>query len=142
MFYLLFICLYLIVRSEFHFSESLCFIGISQFISSVHDLTRFCLTQVLNELNLQTHLRAVFVFCVPFYKPVFDIIYLIAIRFSIVDVSIFKRVSIYLFSIPVSLASGVEKQVHFTTMQRHFLKFLSSICYFHFHMGSDFVGQT
>ena len=62
MFYLLFICSCFIVRSDIHFSESLCFIGTSQFITSVHDLTR--------------------------YKLAFDVIYyLIAIRFSIIDVS-------------------------------------------------------
>ena len=89
--YLLFICSCLIVRSEIHFSESLCFIGTSQFISSVHDLTRFCLMLVLTELNLRTHLRAIFVLLVPFYKPAFDIIYLIAIRFSIIDASSYQE---------------------------------------------------
>ena len=91
MFYLLFICSCLIVRSKIHFSESLCFIGTSQFISSVHDLTRFCLMWVLAELNLRTHLRIIFVLCVPFYKPPFDIVYLIAIRFSIIDVSSYQE---------------------------------------------------
>ena len=40
MFYLLYICLCLIVRWEIHFNESLCFIETSPLISSVHDLTR------------------------------------------------------------------------------------------------------
>ena len=91
MFYLLFICSCLIVRSKIHFSESLCFIGTSQFISSVHDLTRFCLMWVLAELNLRTDLRIIFVLCVPFYKPPFDIVYLIAINFSIIDVSSYQE---------------------------------------------------
>ena len=38
------------------------------------------------ELNLQTHLKAIFVICVPFYKPAFAIIYLTPIRFSLIDV--------------------------------------------------------
>ena len=67
-------------------SESLCFIGTSQFISPVNDLTRFCLIWVFTELNLRTQLRAIFVLCVLFYKPTFAIIYLTAIRFSIIDV--------------------------------------------------------
>ena len=89
MFYLLFICSCLIVRSEIHFSDSLCFIGTSQFISSVHDLTRFYLRWVFTEFNLQT--RAVFALCVPFSKPAFDIVYLIAIRFSTIDVSSYQE---------------------------------------------------
>ena len=68
MFYLLLICSCLIVRSEIHFSESLCFIGTSQFISSVHDLTRFCLMWVFTDFNLRTHMWAVFALCFPFYK--------------------------------------------------------------------------
>ena len=87
MFYLLFICSCLIVRSEIPFGESFCFIGNSQFISSVHDLTRFYLMWIFTEFNLRTQMWAVFVLCVPFYKAAFDIIYLIAIRFPIVDVS-------------------------------------------------------
>ena len=71
---------------EIPFSESLCFIGTSQSISGVHDLTRFCLMSVFIELNLRTHLRIIFVLCVPFYKPAFAIIYLTAINFSIMDV--------------------------------------------------------
>ena len=61
---------------------SLCFKGTSQFISSVHDLIRFCLMWVFTELNLRTHLRVIFVL---FYKPAFAIIYLTAIRFSIIN---------------------------------------------------------
>ena len=76
-----------IVCSEIRFSERLCFIGTSQFISSVQDLTHFCLMWVLTKLSLQTHLRAIFVLCVPFYRPAFDIIYLIVILFSVIDVS-------------------------------------------------------
>ena len=91
MFYLLFICSCLIVHSEVHFSESLCFIGTSQFISSAHGLTRFCLMWVFTELNLRFHLMAIFVFCSPFYKPAFDIIYVIAIHFSIVNVSSYQE---------------------------------------------------
>ena len=72
------------------FSESLCFIGTSQFISPVQDLTRFCLIRVFTELNLQTHLRAVFI--------------LRDIRFSMLMFWVIRRVSIYLFSMPVSLA--------------------------------------
>ena len=91
MFYLLFICSCLAVRSKIHFSESLCFIGTSQFISSVHDWTHFCLIWVPTELNLRTYLRTIFVYCVLFDKPVFDIVYLIAIRFSIIDVSSYQE---------------------------------------------------
>ena len=91
MFYLLFIRSCLIARSEIHFSESFCFIGTSQFISSVHDLTHLYLMWVFTEFNLRTHMWAVFVLCVPFYKPAFDIIYLIAIRFSIFDVSSYRE---------------------------------------------------
>ena len=76
----------LIVCSEIPFSESLCFIGNSQFIFSVRDLTRFCWMEVFTELNLQSHLRATFVLYVPFYKPAFGIIYLIIIRSSFIDV--------------------------------------------------------
>ena len=86
MFYLLFVCSCLIVRLEIYFNENLCFIGTSPLISSVHDLTRFCLIRVFTELNSQTHLRTVFFFCVPFYKPAFIIVYLIAFRFSVIDV--------------------------------------------------------
>ena len=64
---------------------SLCLIGTSQFISSVHDLIRFCLMWVFTESNLRTHLRVIFVLCVLFYKPAFAIIYLTAIRFSIIN---------------------------------------------------------
>ena len=39
------------------------------------------------ELNLRTHLRVIFVLCVPFYKPALAIIYLTAVRFSIIDLS-------------------------------------------------------
>ena len=46
---------------------------------------------VLTELNLRTLWWTKFVLCVPFYKPVFDIIYLIAIRFSIIDVSNYEE---------------------------------------------------
>ena len=91
MFYLLIICSCLIARLEINFSESFCFIGTSQFISSVHDLTDFYLMWVFTEFNLRTHMWAVFVLCVPFYKPAFDIIYLIAIRFSIIDVSSYRE---------------------------------------------------
>ena len=91
MLYLLFICSCLIVRSEIPFSERFCVIGTSQFISSVHDLTRFCLMWVFTEFNLRTQMWAIFVLCVPFYKPAFDIIYLIAIRFNIIDVSSYQE---------------------------------------------------
>ena len=103
MFYLLFICSCLIVRSEIHFSESLCFIGTGQFISSAHDLTRFYLMWVFTDFNLQTLMWAVFALCVPFYKPAFDIIYLIAMRFSIINVSSYQE-GFHLFLMPVSLA--------------------------------------
>ena len=86
MFYLLFICSCLTVCSEISFSESKCFMETSQFISPVHDLTHFCLMWVFTELNLRTPLRAIFVFCVPFYKPTFAIICLTAINFSITDI--------------------------------------------------------
>ena len=46
---------------------------------------------VFTEFNLQTHMRAVFVLCVRFYKPAFDIIYLTAIRFSIIGVSSYRE---------------------------------------------------
>ena len=68
-------------------SESLCFIGANQFISPIQYLTRYCFMWDFTELNLRTHLRNIFVLCVPFYKPTFAIIYLTAIRFSIADVS-------------------------------------------------------
>ena len=86
MFYLLFICSCLIVCSEIPFSESLCFIGASQFISSIQYLTRFCFMWDYVGY-LRTHLRVIFVLCVSFYEPAFAIIYLTAIRFSIIDVS-------------------------------------------------------
>ena len=73
-------------RSEIPVSESLCFIRTSQFISPVHDLTYFCLTFGFTELNLRTHLRTIFNLCIPFHKPVFAIIYLTAMCFSIIDV--------------------------------------------------------
>ena len=104
MFYFLFFCSCLIVCSEIPFSESLCFIGTSQFISAAHDLTRFCLMWSFTELNLRTHLRASFALCVPFYKPIFAIIYLTALLFSIIDALSYNRVSVYLFSMPVSVA--------------------------------------
>ena len=74
------------VCSEIPFSESLCFIGASQFISPILYSTRFCFMWDSTELNLRTHLRVIFVLCVTFYKPAFAIIYLTAIRFSIIDV--------------------------------------------------------
>ena len=104
MFYLLFICSCLIVCSEIPFSESLCFIEASQFNSPIQYLTSFCFMWDSAELNLRTHLRVIFVLYVPFYKPVFAIIYLTAISFSILMFRVIKRVSIYLFSMPVSLA--------------------------------------
>ena len=85
-YFLLCICSCLIVCSEIPFSESLCFIGTSQFISSVHDLTRFFLICIFTELNLQTHLRPIIVLCIRFYNPALAIICLTAIRFSIIDV--------------------------------------------------------
>ena len=104
MFYLLFICSCLIVCSEIPFSESFCFIEASQFISPVQYMTHFCLMWDFTELNLRTHLRDIFVFCVPFYKPAFAIIYLAAIRFSIIDVSGYQEGFHFLLSMPVSLA--------------------------------------
>ena len=71
---------------EIPLSESLCFIGTSQSISRVHDLTPFCLMWVFIELHLRTHLRVIFVLCDPFYKPAFAVICLAAISFSIIDV--------------------------------------------------------
>ena len=103
MFYLLYICWCLIVRWEIHFNESLCFIETSPLISSVHDLTRFCLMWVFTEFNLWTHLKAIFILCVSFYKPAFDMSYLIAMRSFNVDVMNYQE-SFHLFSIPVSLA--------------------------------------
>ena len=106
LFWICFICYLsacLLVRWEIHFNEGLCFIGTSQFISSVHDLTRFCLLWVFTEFNLRTHLKAIFIPCVPFYKPAFDMIYLIAMRFSNVDVMNYQE-SFDLFSMPVTLA--------------------------------------
>ena len=103
MLYLLFIYSCLIVHLEIHFSESLCFIGTSQLISSVHDLICFCLMWVLTKSNLWTPLRAIFVLCIPFYKPAFDIIYLITIYFSITDVSSYQE-GFHLFLMLVSSA--------------------------------------
>ena len=53
-----------------------------------------------------------------------------------------KRVSIYLFSIPVSLAQwrGEIGAFYSSTLRLHFLRFLCSLYYFHVHMGSYFVG--
>ena len=85
-FYLLFICSCLIVRSEIPFNESLCLIGTIQFISSVHDLTRFFLICIFTELNLQTHLMPIIVLCIRFYNPALAIICLTTTRFSIIDV--------------------------------------------------------
>ena len=53
------------------FQWELLFIGTSQPISVVDDLACFCLISGFTELNLQTHLRAIFVLCVPFYMPAF-----------------------------------------------------------------------
>ena len=89
MFYLLFICSCLIVCSEIPFSESLCFIGASQFISPIQYLTRFCFMWNSTELNLRTHLRVIRLESYVFLLLMFRVI---------------KRVSIYLFSMPVSLA--------------------------------------
>ena len=88
MFDLLFICSCFIVCSEFPYSESFCFIGTNQFISSVRDLSCFCLVWIFTELILRTHLRAIFVLCIPFYKPASGIIYITSypMRFSIIDV--------------------------------------------------------
>ena len=103
MFYLLFIRSCLIARSEIHFSESFCFIGTSQFISSVHDLTHIYLMWVFTEFNLGTHMWAVFALCVPFYKPAFDRISYPYV-FLLLMFRVIERVPIYLFSMPVSLA--------------------------------------
>ena len=61
------------VYSEIHFSGSLCLAGTSQSISAVDDLACFCLMYGFTELNLRTHLRALFVLGVPFYMPAFAI---------------------------------------------------------------------
>ena len=90
MFYLLFICSCLIIRSEIHFSVSFCFIKTSQFISAVHDLTRFYVIWVFTGINLRTQMWAVFVLC-PFYNPAFDVIYLIAMRVCIIVVSSYQE---------------------------------------------------
>ena len=103
MFYLSFICSYLIVCLEIPFSEILCLIETSQFIFSVDDLTRFCQMEVFTELNLRTHLRTIFVLYVPFYKPAFAIIYLTTIFSLLLMFWVIKTVSIYLLSMPVSL---------------------------------------
>ena len=102
MFYLLLICSYLILCSEIHFSESLCFIGTSQFIYSVQYLTRFCLTWVFTKLHLQTHLRAISVLCVSFYQPAWAIISKPYV-FLLLMFWVIKKVLIYLLSMPVSL---------------------------------------
>ena len=106
MFYLLFICSCLIVCSEIPFNENLCFIRTNQFISLVHDLTRFCLMWGFTELNLRTQLRATHDLCVPFYKPAFAIIYLTAIRFSIIDVLSYKE-GFHLFIFDAGYLSSV-----------------------------------
>ena len=139
MFYLLFICSCLIVCSEIPFSESLCFIGTSQFISSLYDLTRFFLMWVFTELNFRTHLRGIFVLCVSFYKPVCAIISQ-PYDFLLLMFRVIKRVFIYLFLMLVSLTQWCEETVYFTTIHWHFLRFLPSIYYFHFHIGPYFVG--
>ena len=51
------------------FTERLCYIRTSQFISALRDLTRFCMMWVFT-------VRAIFVLCDLFYKPTFPIIYL------------------------------------------------------------------
>ena len=105
MFYLLFFCSCLIVCSEVPLSESLCSIGTSQFISPVHDLTRFCLMWSFTELNFWTHLRAIFVLCVLFYEAAFAIIYLITIRFFYYwCFELSRGFPVICFSMPVSLA--------------------------------------
>ena len=108
MFYLLFICSCLIVCSEVPFSESLCFIGTSQFISSLYDLTRLCLIWVFTELNFRTHLRGIFVLCVSFYKRVCAIISQ-SCDFPLMMLWVIKRVFIYLFSMLVSLTQWCEE---------------------------------
>ena len=102
-FYLLSFCPCLIVCSELPFSESLYSIRTSRFISAVHELTRFCPMWGFTELNFWTHLRAIFVLCVPFYKPAFAIICLTTIRFSIIDILSYQETFIW-FSMPGSLA--------------------------------------
>ena len=57
-----------------NFTESLCYIQTSQFISTLQDLTRFCMMWIFTELNFRTLLRARFVLCDLFYKPTFLII--------------------------------------------------------------------
>ena len=86
MFYLLFFCSYLVVCSEIQFSESLCFIRTSRFISVVHNLTCFCLIWGFTELILRTHMRALFVLCVYFYKHAFPTIYLKVTILPIIDI--------------------------------------------------------
>ena len=57
----------------------------------MHDLTRFRLMWVFTDLSLRTHLRAIFVLCVPFYKLAFAVIYLLAIHFSIIDILSYQQ---------------------------------------------------
>ena len=103
MFYLLHICSCLIVCSEIPFSESLCFTGTSQLVSAVFDLSRFCLVWLFTHFNLWTHFRAIFVLCAHIDEPAFAIIsqpyVFLQLMFWVI-----KRVSIYLLSMPVSLA--------------------------------------
>ena len=90
------------------FSENLCYIGTSQFISDVYDLALFCLMWGFTELNFRTHLKAIFFLYVPFYKAVFAIIYLTVILFSVIDVLSYQECFHYFFSMPVSLAQVRE----------------------------------
>ena len=97
---------YSLFSSEIPFSESLCFIGASQLISPIQCLTRFCFMWDFTELKLRTHLRVIFVLCIPFYKPAFAIIYLTAIRFSITDVSGYQE-GFHLFVFDAGYLSSV-----------------------------------
>ena len=75
--YVLFVIYLLMFNSPFgnSFQWELVVYRNQSIISSVHDLTLFCLVWILTELNLWTHLRAILVLWIPFDEPAFDIIY-------------------------------------------------------------------
>ena len=104
MFYLLHICSCLILCSEIPFSESLCFTGTSQLVSSVFDLSRFCLVWLFTHFNLRTHFRAIFVLCAPIDERL--CYNLTAIRFSTTDVLSYQE-GFHLFAFHAGQLSSV-----------------------------------
>ena len=119
MFYLLFICSYLIVCSEILFNESSCIIGTNQFIFAVHDTTRFCLWVSLSQIYEPTwglYLSLTFFFVNQLLLWSISQTYVFLLLMSWV----IRRVSIYLFSIPISLAQRrLEIEQYNDTLQQY-----------------------